>query len=135
MPAQPTPDAAPTSPIAALCTGLDLAGLSPAEKERFSLHWESLEQQGFQTALRRDFVEIRHPQRGFEAVVQLSDADDLGERREVFRALRTAFGTLTERWLPWLVQSSPTVTRAYQDIREIVEICQALRRPGAPRAS
>jgi len=130
---EPPRESPPRSSSTALPANLDLRALTPAEQERLSTHWTSLRERGFEVTLRRDSIEICHPKRGFETVVQLSGEDDLGERREVFRALRAAFGSVTERWFPRLVQSSTAVTRPYQDIKEIVEICQALRRSAPPR--
>lgn len=114
---------------------LPLANLAPAtptpgDRDRLLSHWQSLRELGFELTLHRDSLEVRHPGCAFEALVQFTFADDLGELREVFRALRAAFGGRAERWMPWLVRSSPTVAAAYQDVKEIVQICQTLRRRG-----
>jgi len=118
----------PRHPFPPLPPGLDPAILTPGDRDRLVCHWHSLQERGFALTPHRDSLEIRHPQRAFEAVVQLTDSDDLGERRELFRTLRAAFGGWAERWFPGLVQSSPAVADAYQDIKEVVEVCQTLRR-------
>lgn len=116
-------------PLAGLLAHIAPAAITSADRSRLAARWTSLRERGFEITPRRDSLEIRHARRAFETVVHLSDPDDLGERRQVFRALRSAFGTWAERWLPWLVQPSPSIAGTYRDIKEIVEICQSLRRP------
>jgi len=102
--------------------------VTAAARQRFEAQWRALRDLGFQVQLRKDALCVHHPDRGFDMEVQLSRGDDLGERRELFRTLRAAFGTPLERWLPKLVQSSPAVTRPYQSLKEMVEVCEEVRR-------
>ncbi|MFU8856349.1 MAG: hypothetical protein ACNA8S_05010 [Deferrisomatales bacterium] len=96
-------------------------------RRRFGTCWRALRDQGFDIEVRRNSVRVRHAGQGFERVIQLSGEDDLGEKRELFRALRSAFGGLVERWLPHVVQPSPTVTWPYLNLKQVIEICQGVR--------
>ncbi len=115
-------------------TSPDLTPLAPgatvpeAVRRRFEDQWQALTDLGFSLEVRADSLVVRHPERGFEATIELTRPDDLGERRELYRALRRAFGGRLERWLPQLVQASQPVTRPYQSLKNQVEVCQALRR-------
>ncbi len=129
MPVAATPDARTPDLSALFPDDPEEAGKVPeAARARFETHWRALRDLGFHVQLRKDALVVHHPDRGFEMEIQLSREDDLGEKRELFRALREAFGGPVERWFPKLVQSSPAVTRPYQSLKELVEVCQAVRR-------
>ena len=82
---------------------------------------------GFRVEAGRSQVRIRNPAQGFVTVVHLSQADDLGERRDLFRRLRARFGTFWDRHLPWLFAASPRVAEPYQSLRVLIERCQEVR--------
>lgn len=129
MPVSATPDARAPDLRALFPDDPEEAEKVPeAARGRFEAHWQALRDLGFHVLLRKDALVVRHPGRGFEMEIQLSREDDLGEKRELFRALRATFGSPMERWLPILVQSSPAVTRPYQSLKGLVEVCQAVRR-------
>lgn len=129
MPVAATPDARVPDLTALFPDGPEETGkVTEAARGRFEVHWRALRELGFHVFLRKDAILVRHPGRGFEMEIQLSSEDDLGEKRELFRALRANFGGPVERWFPKLVQSSPAVTRPYQSLKELVEVCQAVRR-------
>lgn len=99
----------------------------PEPLERARLHFERLSAAGFELEPGRALLRVRNPGAGFVFTVHLSHRDDLGERRELFRALRTRFGTRAERWFPWAFAASPSVAEAYESLRYLVELCQDLR--------
>ncbi|GAB6063869.1 hypothetical protein [Deferrisoma palaeochoriense] len=90
-------------------------------------HLERLSGAGFELEPGRALLRIRNPGAGFVFTAHLSHRDDLGERRELFRALRARFGTPAERWLPWLFAASPRVAEPYESLRYLLELCQDLR--------
>ncbi len=111
-----------------LPVGADLPMVVPdSARERFEICWGALRGLGFDVEVRKASLRVRHPERGFDRVIHLSGEDDLGEKRALFQDLRAAFGGAVERWLPGLVQSSPTVTIPYLGLKQLVEICQAVR--------
>jgi len=95
--------------------------------DRFGARWAQLQDLGFELDVGRDSLQVRHRDRGFQTVIQLSHENDLGERRALFQALKNAFGRTTDRFFSWIFQPSPAVSLAYDSLREIIEICQDLR--------
>lgn len=95
--------------------------------ERVREHWDRLARLGFELELRRDSLRVRHGDRGFETVIQLSHEDDLGERRALYQDLLRAFGGIAERLFSWAVQPSRAVTAPYESLREILSLCQSAR--------
>jgi hypothetical protein len=104
-------------------------------QRRFEARWSALRDLGFELEVRRDSLRVSHRERRFEAIIELSGDDDLGEKRELFRALRATFGNAAERWFPKLVQCSPAVTAPYLALKEVLDVCQALRRSRRGRAA
>lgn len=107
----------------------------PDLQRRFEARWSALRHLGFDLEVRRDSLRVFHRERRFEAVIELSGDDDLGEKRELFRTLRASFGNTAERWFPKLVQCSPAVTAPYLALKDVLDVCQALRRSRRGRAA
>ncbi len=95
--------------------------------EELRTHLTRLGDLGFRVEVGRSQVRIRNPARGFVTVVHLSQADDLGERRDLFRRLRARFGTFWDRYLPWLFATSRQVAEPYESLRVLIERCQEVR--------
>jgi hypothetical protein len=95
---------------------------------RLHSHWERLAAMGFDLELRRDSLRVQHRNRRFETVIHLSHEKDLGERRALFRALKSAFGRVTDRLFSWAFQPSSAVAAPYESLREVISICQSVRR-------
>ncbi len=102
--------------------------------ERARACHERLERLGFRLESGRALLRIRNEEAGFAFVAHLSHPDDLGERRALFRALRTRFGTRRERWFPWLFAAGPRVSETYEALRYLIELCQEARNR-EPRAA
>jgi hypothetical protein len=95
---------------------------------RLRANWEQLEEMGFDLELRRDSLRVQHRTRRFETVIQLSHENDLGERRALYRELRSAFGRITDRLFSWVLQPSRSVVVPYEGLKEVISICQSLRK-------
>lgn len=108
--------------------GIDSTGvLDEATEDRFRANWTQLERMGFELEVRRNSLQVRHRDRKFETVIQLTQEDDLGERRALYQSLRVAFGRATDRYFSWMFQPSHSVTAPYESFKEIISICQAVR--------
>ncbi len=107
---------------------------SPEVLERARRCYQKLEQLGFRLEPGRALLRIRNEGAGFAFVAHLSHPDDLGERRALFRALRSRFGTRRERWFPWLFAAGPQVSEPYEALRYLVERCQEARDRETPAA-
>ena len=94
---------------------------------RLQNSWQALADLGFEVAVATDELVVRHRVSGFKNVTQLSRPDDLGELRSLFLALRSHFGRLRDRWLPWLFLPCQAVTAPYEHLRHIIGTCQRLR--------
>ncbi len=108
--------------------------LPPGAIEELRTHLTRLQSLGFRVDVGRSQVRIRNPGRGFVTVVHLSQADDLGERRALFRRLRARFGTPWDRYLPWLFAASRQVAEPYQSLKVLIERCQEVREKTRPAA-
>ena len=107
---------------------------SPEVLERTRAYYRRLEQLGFRLEPGRALLRIRNDEADFSFVAHLSHPDDLGERRALFRALRSRFGTRRERWFPWLFAAGPRVSETYEALRYLIERCQEARNR-EPRAA
>ena len=103
------------------------AAIDARTAARFGARWAELQELGFELEVGRDALRVRHRDRGFQTVIQLSHDNDLGERRALFQALKSRFGRTTDRFFSWLFQPSPAVSLVYESLREVIEICQDLR--------
>ena len=101
--------------------------LDDASRTRLEASWSELAELGFEVGVGADQLQVRHRDRGFETVIQLSRPDDLGELRGLFLALRQRFGRVRDRWLPWLFLPGQAVTVPYEHLRLIIGTCQRLR--------
>lgn len=97
-----------------------------AALRRLEEHWGRLQGLGFELGIRAGSLQVRHGNRGFETVLHFGGPDDLGERRQLFAALKATFGGFRDRF-PWLWQPSPAVTVPYESLKAIAEVCQAVR--------
>lgn len=93
----------------------------------FQENWHKLRELGFEIDTGPDTLTVRHRDRGFESVIHLSRDSDLGELRALFLALRSHFGRLRDRWMPWLFLPGQAVTAPYEHLRQITSVCQQLR--------
>ena len=101
-----------------LCTRETLAQLD--------WHWDRLANLGFDLELDRDSLSVHNRDAGFQAVIQLSGQDDLGQRRELFQKLNQALGGFWSR-LSWLMRPGPSVTIPYESLKAIIAACQSIR--------
>jgi len=90
-------------------------------------NWKHLIALGFTIRLSPNALSVQHNGSGFDAEVNLSDSDDFGERKELFKKMKSHMGSLIDKMFGPVIIPSQRVLEPYKYCSAVIEICQNLR--------
>lgn len=94
------------------------------------LNWHALSALGFELSLSPNALWVQHNGSGFCTAIQLSEQDDMGERRALYIKLRSRLGTFCDKIFGAIFLPSDKVMGPYKCLGAVIAVCQEIREMG-----